>query len=196
MTQPATRVDDHGANAVVVSVRDRGRLEDLVEPFGGRVHCHAPADRPFSYEALCRPDDGRDRWGAPGARTVDLAGDPAVALAEYARQRQPGAPADSRCIWTFRLGAVTVLDLRRPAVTDCLGLDRGARVFLDRQLSRAVSGTIRATGLCQGLLVPSMAFLDRPERFNVVLFGEQLGRDVEGLLTDRRAAGEIRLEGT
>jgi hypothetical protein len=41
-----------------------------------------------------------------------------------------------------------------------------------------------------------MAFLDRPERFNVVLFGEQLGRDVEGLLTDRRAAGEIRLEGT
>ena len=195
MTASTTRPDDHGTDPVVVRVSDRGQLEDLVQPFGGRVHCHAPADRPFSHAALCRPDDGRDRWGGPGLRTVDLAGDPAVALAEYARRREPGAPGDSRCIWTFRLGAVTVLDLRRTAVTDSLRLEPGARLFLDRHVSRATSQAIRATGLCQGLLVPSMAFLDRPERFNVVLFGEILGVELETILTDGHVAGELRLRG-
>ena len=48
-----------------------------------------------------------------GLRTAYLAGDPAVALAEYARSRDVGAPAEARCLCSFRLQAVSVLDLRR-----------------------------------------------------------------------------------
>src|SRR5205085_10444129 len=120
---------------------------------------------------------------------------PAVALAEYARHRDAGAAADHRVLWTFRLQAVTVLDLRAPAATDSLGIARGGTAFLDRQCARDVARSVRETGICQGLIVPSIAFLDRPERFNVVLFVERLGVDLERLLRDREVVGEIRIRG-
>jgi hypothetical protein len=40
-----------------------------------------------------------------------------------------------------------------------------------------------------------MAFLDRPERFNVVLFVERLGVDLEAILTDREQIGDLRIAG-
>ena len=175
------------------SARARERLADLVQPFDGRVYCHVPMDQAFSYAALARPDDGRDRWGVPGTRTVYLAGDPAVALSEYARHRDARAPADSRCLCSLRLQARRVLDLRDRAVTRLLGLPPGAGHFLDRHVARRMSQMVRDLGVCQGLIVPSMAFLDHPERFNVVLFVEWLGVDLATLLTDREDVGEIRL---
>jgi RES domain-containing protein len=195
MTTRPEAGDDHGTPAVVVAVSDRGRLEDFVQPFGGRVHCHAPLDRPFSFAALARPDDGRERWGSAGRRTVHLAGDPAIALAEYARHREPNAADDSRCLVSFRLQVVTVLDLRRPAVLAAVGLRPGLQQFLDRDLARRVSRAVRDADVCQGLIVPSVAFLDRPERFNVVLFIERLGVDLESILTDRETVGELRVAG-
>jgi RES domain-containing protein len=182
-------------SAAALSSQDRRRLEGLVRPFGGRVHCHVPANRPFSYAALARADDGRDRWGSSGMRTVYLAGDAAVALAEYARHRDVGAPADSRCLCSFRLQAVSLLDLRADDAADVLGLAPAAGRFLDRQEARRVSRAVRDTGVCAGLIVPSMAFLDRPERFNLVLFVERLGVDLAALLTDRETVGEIRVGG-
>jgi RES domain-containing protein len=152
-------------------------------------------DVPFSYDALALPDDGRDRWGSSGTRTVYLAGDAGVALAEYARHRNAGAPADSRCLCSFSIQAVSVLDLRASEVMRLLGRSAAGPHFLDRQEARAVSGAVRAAGVCQGLIVPSMAYLDRPERFNLVLFVEHLGVELESLLTDRETTGEIHLSG-
>jgi hypothetical protein len=178
-----------------VSASARRHLEGQIQPFGGVVHCHVPRDRPFSYSVLARADDGRDRWGTSGMRTVSLAGDPAVALAEYARHRDRGAPADSRCLCSFRLQAVSVLDLRIATVLELLGLQPGAAQFLDRQVARRVSRAVRDSRLCEGLIVPSMAYLDRPERFNLMLFVERLGVDLDRLLTDRETVGEIELRG-
>ncbi len=189
------RRSDHGADAVVASASRGQQIRGLVRPFGGRVHCHAPKDRPFAYDALARADDGRDRWGASGKRTVYLAGDPAVALAEYARQRHIGAPADSRCLWSFRLQAVSVVDVRADAVLELFGLARGAAQLLDRAMARRLAGAVRDSGLCQGMIVPSMAYLDQPEQFNFVLFVERLGVDLEILLTNREAVGELILRG-
>jgi hypothetical protein len=169
------------------------RLDAFVQPFVGRVYCHVPMDREFSYAALARLDDGRDRWGTTATRTVYLAGDPAVALAEYARHREVGAPADARSLCSFRLQGIRSLDLRDGEVTQLLGLATGADRFLDRQVARRASRRVRDIGTCQGLIVPSMAFLDQPERFNVVLFVERLGVDLKSLLTDREIIGEIRL---
>jgi RES domain-containing protein len=184
--------DNHGDEAVVVPPSDRAQLRNLVRPFGGFVHCHVPMDVPFSYAALARVDDGRDRWGSPGTRTVYLAGDPAVALAEYARHREIGGPSESRCLCSFRLQAVRVLDLRDGDAARLLGLT-STQGYLHRQEARRVSQAARETGFSQGLIVPSLAFLDRPERFNVVLFVEWLGVDLETLLTDRETVGEVRM---
>jgi hypothetical protein len=186
--------DDQSSEAVVVSEFDRRGLEGRVQPFDGRVYCHIPTDVPFSYDALAAPDDGRDRWGASETQTVYLAGDPGVALAEYARHRKVGAPAESRCLCSFRLQAVNLLDIRGAQSTDLLGpSSTGAHFFLDRQEARRLSRMVRDAAICQGLIVPSMAYLDRPERFNVVLFVEHLGAELESLLTDRETIGQIRL---
>ena len=179
---------------VPAAVRDQ--RADLVQPFDGRVYCHAPMDQAFSYAALARPDDGRDRWGATGTRTVYLAGDAAVALSEYARHRDAKAPADSRCLYSMRLQGVMVLNLRDSAVTRLLGLAPGAGQFLDRHVARRASQLVRDTGVSQGLIVPSMAFLDQSGRFNVVLFVEWLRVGLASLLTDRQIVGEIRLTAT
>jgi len=176
-----------------VSAAARDRLADLVQPLDGRVYCHVPMGRPFSYAALARPDDGHDRWGSTGTRTVYLAGDDAVALAEYARHRDDAAPTDARGLCSLRLQTVRVLDLRDRAVTGPLGLRGDADRFLDRQVARRASQTVRDIAVCQGLIVPSMAFLDQPERFNVVLFVESLGSDLATVLTDRQIVGELRL---
>ena len=52
---------------------------------------------------------------------------------------------------------------------------------------------MRDTGVSQGLIVPSMAFLDQPERFNVVPFVEWLRVDLPSQLTDREEIGDVRL---
>jgi hypothetical protein len=87
------------------------------------------------------------------------------------------------------------LDLRAGEVAEILRLAPAAGRFLDRQEARRVSRAVRDTGVCAGLIVPSMAFLDRPERFNLVLFVERLGVDLAALLTDRETVGEIRVGG-
>jgi RES domain-containing protein len=171
------------------------QLQDCVEPWSGPVFCHAPANQPFDLSVLGRPDDGRDRWGTSGSRTVFLAADPAIAIAEYARHRQPGAPADERRVMGMRLRAVTMLDLRRSRVADALGISTPSRHVGDRQIARRVASDVRETGLCQAMIVPSMAFLDRPERFNVILFVEHLGHDLDQLLGEIHEVGRLRLTG-
>ena len=184
----------HGSDTVAASaVFERRVLEDAAEPFGGLVYVHAPIGAPFSFDALARRDDGRDRWGTSGQRTVDLAGDPGVALAEYARRREPGAPADERRIVRLRLRAVTVVDLRRGSVAVALGLPSGARHLADRAVARRVARTVREADVCEGMIVPSMAFLERADRFNVVLFCERLGADLERILCDPEEVGRVRL---
>src|SRR5215218_411028 len=131
------------------------QLEDCVEPWGGQVYCHAPADQPFNLAVLGRPDDGHERWGTSGSRTVFLASDPAIAIAEYARHRRPGAPADERRVMGMRLRAVTMLDLRRSRVADALGISSPSRHVGDREIARRVASDVRETGLCQAMIVPS-----------------------------------------
>ena len=173
----------------------RARLTDLVAPFGGRLSCHLPATEPFSIDRIARADDGHDRWGMPGRQTAYLASDRGVAVAEFARHCEPGASADARRIVDVRLQAVPVLDLRSAAVLTALGCAPSMRSGFDRATARRLSAELRDLGICQGLLVPSMAFPDRPDRFNVVLFCERLNSDLGSLLFDVQDVGAIRIEG-
>lgn len=170
-------------------------LADEVRPWGGIVYCHVPAANRFAIGALPKPDDGHDRWGTPRERTVYFAGDVAVALIEYARHRQPGAPDDERRLMRLRLAAVTVLDIRRPAVISAFGLPSPTGGVVDRERARQIAADVRSSGICQGLVVPSAGFVDRPDRFNVILFAECLGRDLEELVSEHEEVGTVRIAG-
>jgi hypothetical protein len=173
----------------------KAQLSDAVAPFGGRLSCHLPAAEPISIDRVARSDDGHDRWGTPGLQTAYLASDRGVAVAEFARHCEPGSSADTRRIIDVRLQAVPVLDLRNESVLRVLGCSPSMRRGFDRATARRLSAELRDHGICQGLLVPSMAFPDRPDRFNVVLFCERLQTGLGSLLFDVQEVGEVRVEG-
>jgi hypothetical protein len=194
VSRPKTNRDGDGTPAIAVASSYRLDLAALAEPFGGLLHCHAPAGEDFSIAGLGQIDDGRDRWGAPRLRTAYLASDPGVALAEYARHCQPDGGPERRCLHAVRLEPVALLDLRRPEVLDALGLPSGARQFTERAVARRTATAIRSTGATPGLIVPSMAFLDQPDRFNVVLFVELVRGGLETVVSGAQPIGEVRIE--
>lgn len=69
------------------------------------------------------------------------------------------------------------LDLRGPALLEQLALSNAPACFLDKSVARAVAGFLRATTPAQAIVVPSMAFVDDPDRFLVVCFLDKLPAD-------------------
>jgi hypothetical protein len=59
-----------------------------------------------------------------------------------------------------------------------------------------VAARVRDSGSSRGLIVPSIAFLDRPDRCNVVLFAESLEDGVSGIVEMWSDAGRVRLDPT
>ena len=167
-------------------------LRGLVEPVAGDLYCHAPADLAFELAALARPDDRHDRWSTPGTATIYLAGDSLVALAEYARHGDAGQP-DERRIVRVTLRPTPVLDLRRADVAAALGLDLDA-CGSDRAEARSVASALRESRVSAGLIVPSMAFRDDPDRLNVVLFAEALG-PLADVILDPTEVGRVTISG-
>jgi hypothetical protein len=76
-----------------------------------------------------------------------------------------------------------VLDLRDGQVRSAIGLHGGARRFLDRAIARATAHFLRRTSSAEALLVPSMAFLDDPSGWNLVLFLDKLPTDTSSYMS-------------
>ncbi len=164
-------------------------------PWTAPLYCHVPAGREIDLEALAEPGDETDRWNAPGERTVYLASDPGVVLAELGRQLGAGGDLASRRL--LRLtprpdGLTALVDLRDPAVLAALSLPASPIQFLDRRHARETAAGIRSTGTADGLIVPSAALLDQPQRCNVVLFAECLPRGVARTFVPPELLAEIR----
>jgi RES domain-containing protein len=160
----------------VPAARDAGRLPLLA--WDRPVYCHAPVDDPFDPGALGSAADASDRWSVAGEPTAYLAGDAGVALAELARHHPPGGAAVERRIMRVepRPGAIRgLVDLRDHAVLRTLGAPQEPERYLNRELARYVAAAIRADERHAGIIVPSMAFLDRPDRPTIVLFAERTG---------------------
>ncbi len=128
----------------------------------------------------------------PGAPTLYLASERGVAIAEWGRHLERDVPhvgagaVQERALYAITLTLDGVLDLRERAVTDGLGLTDAPGCFLDRAVARATAGFIRHTTRSQGLLVPSVAFLDDLDRWNLVVFLEKLGAPLDSVATARR----------
>ena len=159
-------------------------------PWSGTGYRHIPAGAGFDVlDTSVAARAGTNRWNERGDPTFYLAGDRAVALAEFARHlRESFSPAFARALveralyrLQLRLGAV--LDLRDVEVLRALGLTGDLRLFLDIGYARATANFVRRTSPAEGLLVPPMAFLDDPTRWNLVLFLEKLPRDLITFIT-------------
>ncbi|HEV7810782.1 MAG TPA: RES family NAD+ phosphorylase [Candidatus Limnocylindrales bacterium] len=168
-------------------------LAARVRSFEGGLYCHAPGDRPFDVEALARDDDGEDRWSTPGTSTIYLAGDPLVATAEYARHGPRDGRDDQRRLVELPIRAVRLLDVRDRAVQAALGDADHPIAWLDIGRAREAARRIREAGICDGLIVPSMAFVDREDVFNVVLFRESIDGPLGSALGAPREVGRIEL---
>ena len=132
-----------------------------------------------------------NRWNEAGEPTFYLSGDLGVALAEYARHLREDVgfagtpPVRERAVYQVDVQLAAILDLRDTHVRSAIGLHGGLRRFLDRDAARATARYLRRTTSAEGLLVPSIAFLDEPARWNLVVFLDKLPADAAKFMTAR-----------
>jgi hypothetical protein len=84
------------------------------------------------------------------------------------------------------------VDVREPAVCEALQIDADPAWIRDIARTHAVAGTLRHDSPAQALLVPSVAFVDQPERWNLVIFREKVEPYPGAALTLARAVSVIR----
>ena len=156
-----------------------------IRPWGGVGVRHIPANSPYGVlDTRFAGLVGDNRWNRAGDPTFYIASDQGVALAEFARhfkEREDAALAPlavERALYELSVDIQALLDLREIAVRAALGFHGGARRFLDAEVARATATFIRRTTSAEALLVPSVAFLDDPARWNLVLFLEKMPPDL------------------
>lgn len=150
----------------------------------------------FCYGPLVDRLDPRDlasseraqRWSDAGAPTVYLASDIGVALAEWGRHVPVRSDRDDSALWCVPVRLRRAVDLRPgrgfeagsgPHRSD--GFARRDQCwYMDQETTRDLAARLRYEDGLDGLVVPSVAFLDDPSRGNIVVFV-----DGEGSLAER-----------
>ena len=130
-----------------------------------------------------------NRWSRPGEPTIYLGSDTAVALAEFARHLDPESPVVGG-LWTVDVQLDRVVDVRNVDVRADAALPDDPRWLLDRERCRSLAAAFRVKG-AQGMIVPSVAFLDQRERWNLVVFADRLD-GLERLIAEPRRLASIR----
>jgi len=97
-----------------------------------------------------------------------------------------------RDVWSVEIRLDHTLDLRDPVVIEAMGAPPLRRWILDAGKTRAAAEHLRAQTGVQGLIVPSVAFLDDPDRPNVIVFRDRVDPAVAFGLPHR--SGRITLD--
>jgi RES domain-containing protein len=113
-----------------------------------------------------------NRWSRPGEATIYLASDPGVALAEFGRHWPD--ELEATCIWAVDLRLRAAVDLRDGERLGEFGLSDDPAWIRDADRCAEVARAVRASPRNDGMIVPSAAFLDDPDRWNVVVFVDRL----------------------
>jgi len=161
-------------------------LGDHIKPWSGDAYRHLPKSAsidPFDFNRCGKSTE--NRWNMTGEPTLYLASSKAVALGEYARHldttRSAGVRGGirPRTVVRYSLSLTEALDLHDLEVCRELGFGEGPEVFVqDVDKARVVGAFVRRVTGAQGLIVPSMAFLDSyTMNWNLVLFLEKLVPD-------------------
>jgi len=121
-----------------------------------------------------------NRWSARGIRAYYFASDVGLVAAEHARHIAidvPGGHADriERSVFRVSVALESVLDLTDTAVVAAMGARSVNSWILDLAATQvAASYLIAQVNGLQGLIVPSVAFLDHHDRFNVVVYRDAM----------------------
>jgi RES domain-containing protein len=174
-------------------------LAGLVTPWSGSACRHIPDPSPYDLlDTRFAAQSRANRWNRPGEPTLYLASDHAVLIAEFARHlrderdRTLEPALRARRINELKLSLDAMLDLRDAQVQNALSLGDTPECFLDREFARATAGFVRQTTPAQGILAPSVAFLDQPARWVMALFLEKF--DLARVVTDVTPDGLLRVE--
>ena len=145
-----------------------------------RTHacCTGPPGARFNVASLTSTE--ANRWSGDGEPTIYLAGDPGVALAELGRHW--GEQQAEAAIWSVTLSLEAAADLRDPTVRSILGVPDEPTWILDMERCHALASGLRSDGMHDGLIVPSVAFLDDPSRWNAVVFVDRQARALDAVL--------------
>jgi len=161
-------------------------LADYVRPWSGVGYRHLPAtvsiDKALDVSRAGVALD--NRWNVAGEPTLYIAGDVGLAIVEWGRHyeedRAPGLvhAAVSRTVYRLDVVIERAIDLRDPRLWADLSLADAPHCFLDKGVARTTAQFMRRASTAQAIVVPSMAMLDKPDRWNLVLFLEKLLPDL------------------
>jgi RES domain-containing protein len=177
------------SDAVSASVERPADTLGVAGPITTSALCSGPPTDRLDITDLVTTDG--NRWSGPGEPTLYLAGDVGVALAEVGRHWD--ATEDREAIWRVRLALTSAVDLRREDVRAAVGVPEDPRWFLDRGRCRALAARFRTAG-CDGMIVPSVAFLDDLDRWNAVVFVDRAA-PLERVVLDARRSATITAAG-
>jgi len=135
--------------------------------------------------------DKPNRWNTEGEPTIYVSGDPGLALIECGRH--PSDLGDGVRLFEMDLRIPRAVDLRDPAIRAELSIPADLHWILHRERTQQVGQSLRRSGRCDALIVPSAGALDGLERFNVVVFADDRAR-IPDLVADLRPIGEVRLD--
>lgn len=156
-------------------------IVDFVRPWSGPGLRHRPAGSRRSVlddQYLGQVPDSR--WSELGVRAYYFAADIGLILAEYGRHIVIDLPAGhserlARSVYSVPISLGHVLDLTDPVMVEAMGAaPLETWILNERATQSAATYLLEQVPTLQALLVPSVAFLDRPDRHNFVVYRDRI----------------------
>ena len=159
-------------------------IADLTVAWSGIVMRHRPAGSTRSVLDDTHLGIASDnRWSAAGVRAYYFASDVGLVAAEHARHIAIDVPRGhaerlERSVFSAPVSLDCVLRLTDPAVVVAMGAKPIETWILDLARTQAAASYLRSqVARLQGLIVRSVAFLDQPDRFNLVVYRDAIDPD-------------------
>ena len=167
----------------------RARIGPFIRRLETVAYCYGPDAPDLDLSGLVTADSP-ERWSDAGAPAAYFAGDLGVLLGEWGRNVDPDAPAEAG-LWRVALDIDGIVDVRRRIVRSILDLPEHPAWFLDEVRARDAAARLRYEVGVRGLIVPSMAFPDRPDRANIVAYVDDRS-EIGAVATSPRRVGTCR----
>ena len=155
-------------------------LDSLLRAWTGIGLRHIPAGVSRGIlDATHAARSQHNRWNEAGTPTFYFASDIAVVVAEFGRHIQAELPGgqperQARDVWKVPISLDRLIDFRDPTASASIGLSKIDAWIGEIDRTQATARYVRQHADVQGLLVPSMGFLDGTARWNVVVYLDRI----------------------
>ena len=155
-------------------------LDSLLRAWTGIGLRHIPAGVSRGIlDATHAARSQRNRWNEAGTPTFYFASDIAVVVAEFGRHIQAELPGgqperQARDVWKVPISLDRLIDFRDPTASASIGLSKIDAWIGEIDRTQATARYVRQHADVQGLLAPSMGFLDDTAKWNVVVYLDRI----------------------